>query len=110
MCCSCCCQILKNLKDFEDPGRLVSSNFVAKVDEDECTACSLCEERCHMEAITMDDVARVSPERCIGCGVCVPSCEFDAIKLYDKPEQEKEIPPANTMETYVKMATDRGLI
>ncbi|MCP3900696.1 MAG: 4Fe-4S ferredoxin [Desulfobacteraceae bacterium] len=110
MCCGCCCQILKNLKTTENPGQLVSSNFYAAINEDECTACGLCEERCHMEAITIEDIAIIDKKRCIGCGLCVPACEFDAIELLDKPDVEKNLPPKNTMETYIQMATDRGKI
>ena len=58
MCCGCCCQMLKNLKKLEKPADEVHSNYFAVVDQEACTACGSCEERCHMDAITVDQTAR----------------------------------------------------
>ncbi|HGY11699.1 MAG TPA: 4Fe-4S dicluster domain-containing protein [Desulfobacterales bacterium] len=113
LCCDCCCQLLKNIKDFEAPAKIVSSNFQASVDEDECTGCQACEEICPMDAIEMDEekiVAAVNLDRCIGCGLCVTVCEFDAISLKDKKETEKIAPPANLVETYMNITKEKGLI
>ena len=107
MCCGCCCQILRNLKRMEKPSHMVHTNFVATVNPEACTGCGVCRDRCHMEAITVDDVARVDPERCIGCGVCVPGCEFEAISMQAKDAQEVYEPPKNVIETYMSMAQER---
>jgi Na+-translocating ferredoxin:NAD+ oxidoreductase subunit B len=112
LCCDCCCQILKNIKNVEAPAKIVHSNFQASVDIDECTGCQACEEICPMDAIEMDDdkiVAGVDLDRCIGCGLCVTVCEFDAISLADKKEIEKIEPPAQLVETYIKIAQEKGL-
>ncbi len=112
LCCDCCCQILKNIKDFEAPAKIVNSNFQAGVDQDECTGCGACEEICPMDAIEMDEekiVATVNLDRCIGCGLCVTVCEFDAMFLKDKKETEKIEPPANLVETYMNIAREKGL-
>ncbi len=112
LCCDCCCQILKNIKDFEAPAKIVHSNFQACVDHDECTGCEACEEICPMDAIEMDDksiVAVVNLDRCIGCGLCVTVCEFNAMSLADKKETEKIDPPAKLMDTYMKIAQEKGL-
>lgn len=110
LCCSCCCQILKNIKEFDAPAKIVSSNFQARVDADECTGCRACEEICPMDAIRVDsDVAAVDLDRCIGCGLCVTVCGFDAVSLQDKKETEKIEPPANLVETYMNIAREKGL-
>ena len=112
LCCDCCCQILKNIKDFEAPAKIVNSNFQASVDINECTGCQACEEICPMDAIEMDEekiVASVNLDRCIGCGLCVTVCEFDAMSLKDKKETEKIEPPANLVETYMNIAKEKGL-
>jgi formate hydrogenlyase subunit 6/NADH:ubiquinone oxidoreductase subunit I len=112
LCCDCCCQILKNIKAFDAPAKIVSSNFQAHVNPDECTGCQACQEICPMDAIDMDQekiVATVNLDRCIGCGLCVTVCEFDAMSLKDKPEIEKIEPPANIVETYLKIAQEKGL-
>jgi len=110
MCCGCCCQILSNLNKLDAPANAVSSNYYAEVDADECTACGVCEERCQMNAIEMGDVAEIKLERCIGCGLCVAACEFDAVHLVEKEAEERVVPPGNTMETYIRIAQERGLL
>ncbi|MBU1697520.1 MAG: 4Fe-4S binding protein [Proteobacteria bacterium] len=112
LCCDCCCQILKNIKNFDAPAKIVSSNFQTFVDSDECTGCFACREICPMEAIDTDEggnVAMVNRDRCIGCGLCVTVCEFDAMSLKDKAETEKIEPPANLVETYMNIAKEKGL-
>ncbi len=112
LCCDCCCQILKNIKDFEAPAKIVSSNFQARVNPDACTGCQACEEICPMDAILVDaeeTVAHVNLDRCIGCGLCVTVCEFDAVALKDKEAGERIEPPANLVETYMKIAREKGL-
>ncbi|MCP3874412.1 MAG: 4Fe-4S dicluster domain-containing protein [Desulfobacteraceae bacterium] len=113
LCCSCCCQILKNIKDFEFPSKIVSSNFQANCNEEDCTGCSACEGICPMDAIEVDEeqiIAKIDLNRCIGCGLCVTVCEFDAMSLKDKEDTEKVAPPANIVETYMKIAKEKGLM
>ncbi len=110
MCCGCCCQILKNLKKMDQPAKLVCSSYYARVDEQKCSACGVCADRCHMDAVCVGDTAAVDLERCIGCGVCVAGCEFDAIALQAKPEEERWVPPENVFETYLNIARERGLL
>ena len=110
MCCGCCCQVLKNMKAVEKPAQIVHSNYYAQVDEESCVACGVCVERCHMDAITMEDAAWVNPDRCIGCGVCVPECPSGAMTYRQKEPSDRYVPPKNIMETYMKMAMERGLV
>jgi Pyruvate/2-oxoacid:ferredoxin oxidoreductase delta subunit/DNA-binding MarR family transcriptional regulator len=80
-CCNCCCMNWPSLT--RGLGKLVApSRFQAQVDEDLCTGCETCVERCPLHFISMDgDVACVDSERCIGCGVCTVTCPADAITL-----------------------------
>jgi NAD-dependent dihydropyrimidine dehydrogenase PreA subunit len=110
MCCGCCCQILRNLNRLDAPAKAVVSNYFAVVDEESCTACGVCEERCQMAAIEISDTATVNLDRCIGCGLCVPTCDYDAIHLEEKQEGEKVVPPKNVVGTYLNLAKERGLI
>lgn len=112
LCCQCCCQILKNIKAFDEPAKIVSSNFQAQVDPEECTACQACEEICPMDAVsidTEDQIAKVDITRCIGCGLCVAECAFDAMRLVDKIQEERVEPPDNIIETYMTIAKEKGL-
>jgi len=93
---------------LESPALAVHTNFYAEVVEEECIACEACADRCYMNAITVEETARVNLERCIGCGVCVSDCPTEAISLRQKEEASQYVPPANTFETYLNMAQERG--
>jgi Na+-translocating ferredoxin:NAD+ oxidoreductase subunit B len=112
LCCDCCCQILRNIKKSTAPARIVNSNFQACVNDDNCTGCLACEKICPMDAIEMDDsgiTAVVNLERCIGCGLCVTACEFDAMSLTDKKDVERWEPPRTLVDTYMRIAKEKGL-
>ena len=110
LCCGCCCQILKNLNTLDKPAKAVCTNYYASVNEEDCTACETCMDRCQMAAITVEDVAYVNRDRCIGCGLCVVACDFDAISMIEKDEADRWIPPTNTFKTYLNIARERGKI
>lgn len=110
MCCGCCCQILKNLNNLDEPAKAVCTNYYVKISEDDCTACGNCEDMCQMQAITVEETASVSLARCIGCGLCVTTCDSEAINLVEKEESERYVPPAKMVHTYMNMARERGLI
>ena len=110
-CCSCCCGILRGVKDFHAPHVLAKSHFVASLDQESCEACGVCaDERCPMDAIVEENGGyEVLAERCIGCGACVPSCPTESIALERKPESEHDTPPANLMAWYMDRAANRGV-
>lgn len=110
MCCGCCCQVLKNLKNFPEPAAAVHTNYYARVDVEECVACGDCVERCHMDAIEIDETARVLETRCIGCGVCIDACPTGALQFHQKEKDALYEPPQNVFETYMNMAQERGLV
>jgi len=96
-CCTCCCGILRSVTEMGAPAGSLSSNYLARVDEDTCTGCEECLDRCQMDAITMEDVtAQIDVERCIGCGVCIPTCDTESIELYQRPDVKN--PPKNFAE------------
>ncbi len=106
-CCGCCCGVLSHQNMLEEPAQFFASNYYAKVDSDECIGCGICEERCNMNAVHVEDaIAVVNLARCIGCGACVPSCTSEAIKLYKK--EGEIIPPKNTVETYLSIMDKRA--
>jgi H+/Na+-translocating ferredoxin:NAD+ oxidoreductase subunit B len=112
LCCDCCCQILSNIKKTDAPGKIVNSNYQALIDQELCTGCQACEDICPMDAIKMnatDIVAKVNTDRCIGCGLCVTVCEFDAVALTPKADTEKWEPPQTIVDTYMKIAKEKGL-
>ncbi len=110
-CCGDCCALLRALQTTSKPADLVMNNYFATVDEEKCTNCETCLDRCQMFAISMndDDIATIQTERCIGCGLCVTTCPGEAISLQLKPESEQVAIPANNMELVMKTAEKRGV-
>jgi ferredoxin len=110
-CCGDCCGVLRSLKMHPRPAEMVQSNYFAQVDDESCTGCETCLERCQMEAIdVVDGLANVDLDRCIGCGLCVTTCPDEAILLNKKPEDQLYEPPKSGAETYMRIAKERGKI
>ncbi len=60
--------------------------LVAKVNEDLCSGCGVCESACGFHAITVERVndksaAKVISGLCRGCGICSCACPMDAITM-----------------------------
>ena len=110
-CCSCCCGLLRGVKEFAAPYVLARSNFVAQIDVESCAACGDCAGgRCPMDAIVEGDGAyQVLAERCIGCGVCVSVCPTESISTVRRPEKEQNTPPEDLVQWYVERAAERGV-
>ena len=90
-CCACHCGIIRSIKNGVIPMGAVSS-FIVMVDEDECSGCGLCVDRCQMEALALEGGSVVrNAERCIGCGLCVSVCPSGALKL--ELRKEPLVPP-----------------
>ncbi|MBU2546845.1 MAG: 4Fe-4S binding protein [Proteobacteria bacterium] len=107
MCCGCCCKPLTMYRKMDKPARYANSNYFAVVDEAACTACGICETRCQMDAITVEDFSRVDPDRCIGCGLCVVTCEFEAIRLQKKDEAHQWVPQKDYMAAIMDIYRER---
>jgi electron transport complex protein RnfB len=105
-CCGCCCGVLNAAKKYPRPSDFLNANYYAQVNQELCTICENCIDRCQMEAVTrVNNHAEVNPERCIGCGVCVSTCEGDAMELIRK--EHVHIPPRNRDKMYTKIYFER---
>ncbi len=82
-CCSCCCTGLFMINELGYREAYARSRFVVKYDEDSCTGCGLCEERCQLHAITMGEHAVVDTDKCFGCGNCALICPSEALSLVE---------------------------
>lgn len=110
-CCGDCCGMLRSLKMQDNPAEAVRSNYYAVVEEELCTGCEVCLDRCQMEAVDIvDGKAVVNTKRCIGCGLCVTTCDTEAVRLVKKAGGDLYEPPESGMETYMRIARARGKI
>lgn len=106
--CNCAidyCSGLRKIKALKRPARAVVSNYFAELDEDLCSSCEICLDRCPMEAISnQQETMAVDRQRCIGCGLCTSACPMEAISLKVKPEGAQPPP-----ETYLFMRSTEDL-
>jgi len=91
-CCSCHCGIMKSMQTVGGIGMTAASDFIIRLDEDECSACEDCIDRCQVNAMSMgDDVVDINYQLCIGCGLCTSFCPTEALSLITR--EEKVVPP-----------------
>jgi ferredoxin len=96
-CCGCCCGLMRALNQFGYTEAIGKSNFYAVADENLCTGCGICLDRCQVRAITVGDSAEIN-SRCIGCGLCIKSCPSEAIKLVRREIGQMEYVPKDEKE------------
>ncbi|OQY49468.1 MAG: hypothetical protein B6230_08100 [Desulfobacteraceae bacterium 4572_89] len=81
-CCKDCCDTFTLWRSGALP-LINSTYYLSIIDEDACTGCGICVDRCPTDAITIEDegYAVRQESSCIGCGVCARFCPDDAISL-----------------------------
>jgi ferredoxin len=72
------------------------SRFLAVVDEDACSGCGECVDRCFFDAVSLresdgEEISTIDAEKCMGCGLCQVTCPEDAISM--KVVREEEFVP-----------------
>ena len=81
-CCKDCCHTLVYWRRGGLP--LININtYLAHVNQDGCTGCGTCVEKCPVDVISLNDdgKAEVNPSLCLGCGVCAHFCPENTIVL-----------------------------
>jgi len=88
-CCGCCCKVLTQVTKYGNPQAVTRSNYYATKDQETCTACGTCVERCQVNAIQSEnDYTVIDKDRCIGCGLCASTCPTGSITMVHKSPQE----------------------
>lgn len=106
-CCPCCCAALKAItKKGSYRQRHFNAVFEAVVNEEECTACGECLDRCPVGAIEVEDNAVVDRDKCLGCGLCATTCPTEAISLI--PREDGQQPFNNVAELGAMILTAKG--
>jgi ferredoxin len=105
-CCPCCCVALGAITRLKDTTSHPMSNFYASVNVEDCNACGICEDRCPVKAINLDNVAIVDVHLCIGCGLCGSACPTGAISLNRRADSAE--PPLQGKELALRVAQEKG--
>lgn len=117
-CCGCCCEVLVGFRKFEIFGNTYSSNFEARIVDDECIGCKKCKKACPIDAIDMTNMAhmvkgkkikklaKVDLDVCLGCGVCALACENEALTMV--PRAKRRLVPESAFARVLMMAIEQG--
>ncbi len=81
------CDVVKGVLKQPKPGLIFNSGFQPHFDQEACSACGICLERCPPGALKMgeEEVPVVDLDRCFGCAVCATGCDQGAIEMEAKP-------------------------
>jgi ferredoxin len=118
-CCGCCCNVLQGISRFGYPNTIVTSGFIADIDQRTCERCGKCAKGCPIGAIEMvpagdperpgQKMPRTNTEICIGCGVCSLKCtKTGSLKL--KKRKKRVIHPESTFERVILQCLERDTL
>jgi len=110
-CCGCCCNVLLGVSRFGYPNVVVTSNYIAQSNVEECGQCVTCSESCPVQAITIDSATSlplIDKSVCLGCGVCALDCPTGAMKLVKR--EQRVLHPADTFERVILQCLERGTL
>lgn len=112
-CAKCHCGFLMAAKIHRGTGFESWSNYKCVKDDESCTDCGICIDRCPTGAMSMNDENQVvlDREKCFGCGLCVTTCPADALILERKPDDQLMIPlDEDFFDSQERMAVERAEI
>ena len=110
-CCGCCCKALAHVTKYGNPQAITRSNYYATKDQETCTTCGTCVDRCQVDAIHIEnDYTVIDKDRCIGCGLCVSTCPTGSITMVHKSPQEASAIFSSDEEMMQAMVKETGKV
>ena len=110
-CCGCCCKVLTQVTKYGNPQAVARSNYYATKDQETCTTCGTCVERCQVNAIQIEnDYTVIDRDRCIGCGLCVSTCPTGSITMVHKSPQEASAIFSSSIEMLQAIGKETGKV
>ncbi|MBL7225216.1 MAG: 4Fe-4S binding protein [Desulfobacteraceae bacterium] len=93
-CCKDCCDTLHLWRDGAFP-LINSTYYLSVIDQDACSGCGICVERCPTDAIELNDDQKAERDEksCFGCGICARYCPEEAISLKEGLRKVTILPP-----------------
>lgn len=115
-CCSCCCEVLSNVKKHGFTNAIASSNYICSIDIDKCIGCNKCVKVCPVNALSLEErepgskkkIAVLNEDMCIGCAVCDGSCNFDALEM--KHRDMRVYTPVNMNQKLILQAIEQNTL
>ena len=110
-CCACCCNVLLGVSRFGYLNVVVTSNYIAQINPDECLECGTCIEDCPVKAITKgreNGLPIVNESLCLGCGVCALNCSSESLKLV--PRSQRVFCPEDTFQRVILQSLEQGTL
>lgn len=110
-CCGCCCNVLLGISRFGFPNTVVSSNYIARIDPDDCIQCGTCVETCPIGAIagvSDNGTPEIKDSLCLGCGVCALNCESESLKLVER--KKRVYYPEDSFEHVIMQSLEQGTL
>jgi ferredoxin len=117
-CCSCCCEMMEAFRTLPEMTKVISSNYIAVIADEQCSGCGKCADACPIDVIDLvpasgtdkipkrKKMADVDDTRCLGCGVCHAACDFGGLTLVKA--RRRVYTPDNVMEKIALQAIERG--
>jgi len=98
-CCTCCCGIMRGIAEYGILSAVAHSNFQIALEEEKCSLCGACIDRCQFKALSLPDtMLAVDLKHCVGCGLCVIACPTEALHLEHREPDQIFIPPSDIKE------------
>jgi ferredoxin len=92
---------------------IMTSNYIADIDDSKCRSCGKCIESCPVNAMEKSKHGTgtrisVKDDVCLGCGVCSRICSYSAVRLTAR--KQRIMYPEDTFEKVILQSLEKGTL